>query len=54
MSSNENFKIVLVGESNVGKTCVISRYISGVFDSDSPPTNGALFNKKEIELAVNQ
>ena len=28
-------KLVLVGDSGVGKTCLISRFISGHFDAES-------------------
>ena len=41
--SNEpkyTFKILTLGESGVGKTCIISRYISGNFDESSATTNG--------------
>ena len=34
-------KIVLIGESGVGKTSIISRYISNTFESQLMPTSGA-------------
>ena len=39
-------KVVLLGDSGVGKTCIISRYISGAFDQNSPTTNGASYASK--------
>ena len=36
-------KVVLLGESGVGKTCIISRYINGSFDDKSESTNGASY-----------
>ena len=39
-------KVVLLGDSGVGKTCIISRYISGAFDQNSPSTNGASYASK--------
>ena len=39
-------KVVLLGDSGVGKTCIISRYISGAFDNNSPSTNGASYASK--------
>ena len=33
--SVETAKVVLLGESGVGKTCIISQFISGVFDPDT-------------------
>ena len=43
-------KVVLLGDSGVGKTCIISRYISGAFDQNSPTTNGASYASKIITL----
>ena len=42
-------KVVLLGDSGVGKTCIISRYISGSFDSNSASTNGASYATKKVE-----
>ena len=42
------WKVVLLGDSGVGKTCIISRYISGAFDQNSPSTNGASYASKII------
>jgi Ras-related protein Rab-22 len=44
-------KVVLLGDSGVGKTCIISRYISGAFDQNSPTTNGASYASKIVEIA---
>ena len=41
-------KVVLLGDSGVGKTCIISRYISGAFDQNTPSTNGASYASKPI------
>ena len=38
--------VVLLGESGVGKTCIISRYITGLFDDKSESTNGASYASK--------
>ena len=43
-------KVVLLGDSGVGKTCIISRYISGAFDQNSPTTNGASYASKILEF----
>ena len=42
-------KVVLLGDSGVGKTCIISHYISGSFDSNSASTNGASYASKKVE-----
>jgi len=41
-------KVVLVDESGVGKTCIISRYISGSYNDNSPTTNGASYCSKNV------
>ena len=41
-------KVVLLGDSGVGKTCIISRYISGTFDTNSATTNGASYASKKV------
>ena len=42
-------KLVLVGDSGVGKTCLISRFISGNFDAESKSTNGASYASKKVD-----
>ena len=39
-SKDINFKLVLLGTTNVGKTCLIERYLYGTFWSNSTPTIG--------------
>ena len=43
-------KIVLVGDSGVGKTCLISRFITGNFDANVNTTNGASYASKTVEF----
>ena len=43
-------KVVLIGESGVGKTSIISRYISNTFSSVLVATPGANFTTKTIFL----
>jgi small GTP-binding protein len=47
-SKGPNCKVVLLGDSGVGKTCIISRYISGTFDAQSASTNGASYASKNV------
>ena len=42
-------KIVLVGDGGVGKTCLISRFITGHFESNPGSTNGASYASKTID-----
>jgi small GTP-binding protein len=41
-------KVVLIGEAGVGKTCLISRYVSDSFDEHSKTTDGASYVAKTI------
>ena len=41
-------KVVLLGDSGVGKTCIISRYVSGNYDQNVASTNGASYASKII------
>lgn len=43
-----SFKIVLLGETAVGKSCLISRYVNNQFLSNFVPTMGGCFSTKEI------
>ena len=50
MAEPEKLKVVLLGESGVGKTCIISQFISGIFDSDCLTSLSAQFITKTIEF----
>jgi small GTP-binding protein len=45
-----NCKVVLVGESGVGKTSIIQRYIANKYKAQNLPTTGANFVTKMIVL----
>ncbi|KAL0249228.1 hypothetical protein GEMRC1_004461 [Eukaryota sp. GEM-RC1] len=47
---NTAFKLVLLGESAVGKSSVVARFMSGNFSSEEPPTIGAAFYRTKIDL----
>ena len=45
----KNFlKIVVLGESDVGKTSLLMRYTKGTNPQNTKPTIGADFQKKEV------
>ncbi len=41
-------KVVLLGESGVGKTSIISRYVKNLFSSNELPTPGASFASRIV------
>ena len=53
MEGNNNlkiFKICLVGESGVGKTCIINRFVKNEFDIDENATLAASYAQKNVKL----
>ena len=46
----ETFKIITIGDSDVGKTSIIRRYLYNMFDSDNMATIGVNFSYKVITL----
>lgn len=43
------FKIILLGDSNVGKTSILKRYSDNTFSEQQAPTIGLAFYKKVVE-----
>lgn len=41
-------KVVMLGESGVGKTCIINRYINDTFNPESMTTSGASYASKTM------
>lgn len=50
MSSEASIKVVLLGTTMVGKTSLVRREMSGLFDIEEAPTIGACFTTKTITL----
>ena len=46
----ESFKVVLVGDSNVGKTSMLQRFAKDTFRNDIEPTVGPQFMSRLVEL----
>lgn len=44
------FKLVLVGDASVGKTCVVQRFKTGVFSERQSSTIGVDFTMKTLEI----
>ena len=47
-----SLKVVLVGDTKVGKSCVLSRFVQGTFDRNMPATIGAAFLTKVITTST--
>jgi len=47
-------KVVIIGDSNVGKTCIIERFIHNTFESTQPTIGACHFNKKynDVDLDI--
>ena len=45
----KGIKLVFVGDTGVGKTCIIARFLKGVFEENAPST-GASYASKTIEV----
>ena len=44
------YKVVLIGDSGVGKTFILERYVHNKIPSNSVPTIGLEYSKKSITL----
>jgi len=49
-TSNEPIKIVLIGDSNVGKTALIHRFVEDSYIADQPNTIGVDFFAKKVQI----
>ena len=48
-SAQKSYKIVMLGDAGVGKTCIVNRYIKGSF-TDTKATLGSNYSAKVIEV----
>lgn len=44
-----NFKVLIIGNYNIGKTSILTRYTKDEFSEQTAPTLGISFTKKEVE-----
>ena len=48
MQKIKEIKVVLLGESGVGKSCLLNRYVNDDFRQNIDPTIGAAFMSKMV------
>lgn len=48
-TATKNYKIVMLGDAGVGKTCIVNRYVNNEF-SDTEATLGANYSAKVIDV----
>ena len=48
------FKIILIGDSNVGKTCVVQNFRSGLFSEKQQNTIGVDFSVRTLDIEGNK
>ena len=53
-SQSEPFKIVLIGESGVGKTSIISQFVNQTFQEDVETSSSSTYNSKTVIYDENQ
>ena len=46
----DSVKITLLGNSGVGKTCIITRYTEGSFEQNKASTSGASYSQKHLVI----
>ena len=44
------FKLIFIGDPNVGKTCILNRYVNDVYEENYQPTIGLDFQSKNIKI----
>ena len=50
-SAKVDIKVVLLGQHNVGKTCLVDRYLHGNFKFNVTATVGAAFGSKKVDVS---
>ena len=50
MENELELKVVILGVTDIGKTCIISKYVYGTFNTFEPVTSHACYKKKYLLL----
>eukprot|EP00055_Hartaetosiga_balthica_P000571 m.136937 g.136937 ORF g.136937 m.136937 type:complete len:198 (-) comp11076_c0_seq1:81-674(-) len=51
MTHDLDFKLLIIGDSNCGKSCLLIRFTNDTFDEHMSPTIGVDFKKKSLSLS---
>jgi small GTP-binding protein len=54
MTSPDSFKVVILGDSGVGKTSIVIRWMTGIFPRNEIPTIGANHQMKRVQLDTHE
>ena len=49
-NNEENVKVTLLGDSGVGKTCIIKKYINGIYNDNTESTPGASYSQRILDI----
>ncbi|MHA2298954.1 MAG: Rab family GTPase [Candidatus Hodarchaeales archaeon] len=52
MDKEKKFKICIIGDAGTGKTCLLTRYMDGIFLENSRPTTGVNIKEKEEIITI--
>ncbi len=44
------YKVVMLGDSGVGKTCIVTKYVEGTFNEGTLATMGSNFVSKAVTV----
>lgn len=50
VKQNPILKVVILGDSNVGKSCLMNRFVSNTFNDHTLHTLGVEFLQKELDV----
>ena len=51
---NYEFKLILIGRANVGKSCLLQRFIEETYTGTLTPTVGVAHGTKEVQVNGNK
>ncbi|MFW9997266.1 MAG: Rab family GTPase [Candidatus Odinarchaeota archaeon] len=54
LDAEKKFKICLIGDAEVGKTCLLTRYLEDIFLENSRPTSGVDIKEKEEIVSISE